>query len=230
MIARDHMASNIKCVIFDLDGTLVDAYQAVAGSLNFMLSQLRYDTVDDETIKRSVGWGDRHLVGTFVPDHELDRALALYRRHHAGALKSGTCFLPGAKELLVALKTSGYKLAIASNRPSPFTRIILDHLGVRRMFDYVVCADQVKRPKPETDLLVQILRKFTLKPEDVLYIGDMAIDVLSGQKAGIKTIAVLTGSSTRKEIMVYKPYKVITNISELIKIIKHMEMCGCCSA
>ena len=210
----------LKLVIFDLDGTLVDAYKAVANSLNYALGQLDLAPVEDAVIKRAVGWGDRHLIGTFVPQGEVDKALSIYRRHHARALKEGTVFLPGAKALIGDLKAGGYSLAVASNRPSRFTQIILKHLNARDRFDCVVCGDNVARPKPAPDMLEAILRKFGLAPGQALYVGDMAIDVETGNRAGVRTVAVVTGSSTREEVAGLKPYRIIDRVSELTVIVK----------
>jgi len=216
------MSNDIKLVIFDLDGTLVDAYKAVASSINHTMAQMKEDSVDDETIKRSVGLGDRHLIGTFVKAQNVDRALSIFRQHHARALKGGTTFLPGARKLLDELKEKKYALAIASNRPARFSHIILKHLNIQNVFDCVLCGDQVARPKPAADILEQILKKFSLETKEALYVGDMAIDVETGNKAGIKTIAVLTGSSTKEEIDCLKPYKVIKNVYEVAQIVSNM--------
>ena len=205
----------IKIVIFDLDGTLVDAYRAVSSSLNFALNEMGFPSIDDQTIKRSVGWGDRNLLGQFIPEAFLDRTLALCRRHHKKALARGTKFLPGAKPLIRSLREQGYHLAIASNRPTRFTNIILKNLGIKGHFHYVLCADKVKRGKPHPDILDGILRKLKLKPHHAVYVGDMAIDIQAGKNAGIKTVSVVTGSCTKRELAAYKPYKIITRIIEI---------------
>lgn len=220
------MNRNIKLVIFDLDGTLVDAYKAVADSLNYTLAQVGCAPVDDEKIKRTVGWGDRHLVGTFVDQGNLDRALSIFRQHHARALKAGTSFLPGARQLLDKLKAKGYVLAVASNRPTRFTHIILKHLKIQTAFDHVLCGDKVENPKPAADILEQILVKFALTPDEALYVGDMTIDVETGHEAGVKTVVVVTGSSTKEEIARLKPFKIIDHVLEAAEIVEELNHCG----
>jgi HAD superfamily hydrolase (TIGR01549 family) len=210
---------NIQLIIFDLDGTLVDAYKAVASSLNFSLTSCGFAAVDDEMIKRSVGWGDKNLIGRFVPAQDVDKVLSIYRIHHARALKSGTKFLPGVRDILLFLKENGYKLSIASNRPTRFTEIILKHLEARDLFDVVLCADKVAHPKPAPDIIYTTLKRLKLAQDQVLYVGDMAIDMETGAGAGVKTAGVLTGSSIREEIEAHKPYAVIENISQLKNVL-----------
>src|SRR5208283_542211 len=114
--------------------------------------------------KRSVGNGDRNLMVHFVGEKLGDQALAIYRPHHTKALKAkgAVKLLPGAWEVLKFLKGKGYNLAIASNRPTKFTRIILKVLGVSQLFDVVLCADKVDRPKPYPDILWAIAKRLSL--------------------------------------------------------------------
>lgn len=193
----------------------MDAYQAVASSLNYALGMFHYPVVDDDTIRRSVGWGDRHLMGSFVKDEDIDRVLSVYRQHHKNALKSGTKFLTGAKELLAQLKQDNYLLTIASNRPTRFTHIILKHLRASSLFDYVLCGDKVTNPKPAGDLLVETLKKFRLTPDEMIYVGDMTIDVQTGHAANVKTIVIPTGSSTEQELKSLKPFCIIHRLDVL---------------
>jgi len=218
------MSKMIQLVIFDLDGTLVDAYKAVAESMNYMLKQLGLPSAGDEEIKRSVGWGMRHLVVRFAGEQNAQKAMSIYRQHHARALKAGTAFLPGAKELLYALKKKGYKLAIASNRPARFTHIILKHLKVSDLFDYVLCGDEIPDPKPAPQMIQQILAKFSLGPAQALYVGDMTIDVETAHAAGVKIVTVITGSSDREEIERLKPLKIMEHISEVESILESEEL------
>ena len=216
------MQNKVKLAIFDLDGTLINAYPAVYRSINYTMKQISLSPLDHETIKKTVGWGDRHLLRSFVGDERIEEFLAIYRRHHKDSLKSGSKLLPGAKRLLTFLKKHKYKIAVASNRPTKFSRIVMKHLKIDSYFDYVLCGDKAKRPKPFPDILKQILAKFHLKPKEALYVGDMTIDIQTGKGAKVKTIAVATGSSSKRELAGMNPDYIIDNVFEVAGILKSL--------
>lgn len=186
--------------IFDLDGTLVDAYAAIIASFNFTMRRMGYPSRTSRVIRRAVGWGDASLLAPFVGAKDLSRALKIYRQHHAGSLLNKVRFLPYARQLLVCLKNKGFKIAIASNRPTRFTRIILEALKVRGAFDRVLCADRLAFGKPNPLILNKLIKSFKVRKDRVLYVGDMALDVQTGRRAHVATAAVATGSSSLREL------------------------------
>lgn len=210
---------SIKLIIFDLDGTLVDAYPAIISSFNYTMRKLNYPKQDALAIRRAVGWGDENLLKPFIHLKDLSRALRIYRRHHKTALLKGSRLFPNVKRLLLHLKNKGYKLAIASNRPTQFSAILIRYLGLRKYFDYVLCADVLKHAKPHPEILNLIRRRFRLKPQETMYVGDMTIDAQAGRRAGVKTVIVTGGSSESGEIRKEKPYRVIQRITALLKIL-----------
>ncbi len=209
----------LRAIVFDLDGTLVDAYSAVVSSVNHALTTLGFKPRSYDVIKKSVGWGDKHLMAGFVGEAKAEKAIRMYRPHHAKALTTQVRPLAGARVLLAGLKRQGYQLAICSNRPLRFTKIILKGMGWEGLFDAVQCADKAKHPKPHPAMLKVIAKKFKIKPEQMLFVGDMTIDVQTGHNAGIKTVAVTTGSSTIKELKALKPWAIIAKIIELKKVL-----------
>jgi len=211
--------SSIRLVIFDLDGTLINAYRAVYDSINFAMKKMGLPRVSAHTVRRSVGWGDRHLLKKFVGEEDSQSALAIYRKHHRDSLKYGTTMLPGALKLLRRLKKNKYRVAVASNRPTKFSLIILRQLGIKKYFDYVLCADKLKKGKPHPAILLAILRKFSLKPHEALYVGDMIIDLKAGRGARIKTVAVVTGSNSKRELARFKPYAIISRVDHVEKLL-----------
>ena len=63
------------------------------------------------------------------------------------------------------------------------------------------------------------MRKFKARPFEAMYVGDMPIDVQAGRRAGVRTIVVTSGSSTKKEIEAEKPAILLKNAAELLKIL-----------
>jgi len=206
---------NIKLIIFDLDGTLVDAYAAINNSFNYVLRRLGLKPQRADSIRRSVGWGDLNLLKPYVPVRDLKRALSLYRKHHKHSLLKHSHLYPHAGPLLRCLKAEGYKLAVASNRPTEFSLILLRHLRLIDLFDYLLCADKLKYGKPNPEILNKIIKRFAFKKSQVLYVGDMAIDAQAGRRAKVKTIIVSGGSSSNLEIKREKPFRVISSIGKL---------------
>ena len=217
------MSRRIRLVIFDLDGTLIDAYQAVYESINFCLHAAGSPSISHEKIKRTVGWGDRHLLVTLLGETGIDKILRMYRQHHSQSLRRGSKLLPGALETLQALQEQGYLLAVASNRPTMFSRIVLRHLGIARYFKYVLCGDKVSRPKPYPDMLQQILRRFAVRPREALYVGDMTIDVEAGRRARVPTVAVTGGSSRRQELEMLSPLAVVRSVKNLLPLLAQLQ-------
>ncbi|MDD5492490.1 MAG: HAD family hydrolase [bacterium] len=209
----------IKLVIFDLDGTLIDAYRAIEKSLNFTLQSLGYDKVSYDQARRAVGCGDRHFISQFVKAADRDKGLAIFRRHHQLALSRYSKLKPYARMVLSALKRQGIKLAVASNRPTKFSYILIRHLDLDNYFDQVICADKKHELKPEPYLLKQVLKHLKVEPWEVLYVGDMVYDVKAGKNAKVHPVAITGGSCSRKELAALKPYRIIDNLRQLLKIV-----------
>ena len=209
----------IKLIIFDLDGTLVDAYPAIISSFNYTMHILSYPLQDALTIRQAVGWGDKNLLRPFVKEKDVSRALSIYRKHHRLALLKKSRLFPKVDSVLSYLKNKGYKLAVASNRPSLFSWILIRHLKLKKYFDYVLCADKLKYIKPHPEIINRIIQRFALSPKQTIYVGDMAIDAQAARRAKVKSVIVTTGSSPESEIKKERPYRILGRISELFRIL-----------
>ncbi|MFH1655749.1 MAG: HAD family hydrolase [Candidatus Omnitrophota bacterium] len=213
------MLKNIKLIIFDLDGTIVDAYDAIIDSFNYTMKKLDLSPIDPLTIRRAVGWGDARLLSPFLNRKIVKKALKIYRPHHKVSLRKKSQLIPGARNILKYLKKKGYKLAVASNRPSAFSKILIRHLKIDKFFDFVLCADQIKKGKPNPEIINKIMKLFSVSPQQTAYVGDMIVDVEAAKAAKVKSIAVLTDSSSRKEIESKKPNYIFKNITYIKKIL-----------
>lgn len=208
-----------KVIIFDLDGTVLDAYGAIEKSLNYTLKKLNYPPASKLRARRAVGFGDRNFIERFFKNADAKEALRIYRRHHKKALLKHSFAKEGARRVLGLFKKQGYKLAIASNRPQRFSDILLRHLKLRKYFDIVLCAKDRTEIKPRPKLLFKIMRRLNIEKPDAIYVGDMIIDVQAGKNAGIKTIAITGGTSFKYELKRERPFRIISRLSQLLKII-----------
>ena len=209
-----------KLIIFDIDGTIVDAYGAIEKSLNYTLKKLGYPKAKSSVVRRAVGHGDKNFIEYFVEKKDVGEGLRLYRAHHEKALSRYSKVIPGARRLLRGLKKKGYKLAVASNRPPKFSMILLKHLDLVRYFDMIACAKDKSEIKPKPFLIPRILKKLGVKKGEALYVGDMTVDVHAGHNAGVKVVAVLGGSSSHSELKKARPCGIAGKLPDLLRVTK----------
>ena len=208
--------SKKKLFIFAADGTLVNAYTAIAKSLNFTRRAFDYPPVSLREVKRKVGRGDKLFVQSFFPPSIVRRALKLYRVHHRKSVIKYSKLMPYAKYLLRSLKRRKKILAIASNRPKRFTRLVLDKVGIRRYFDVILCADEVGKLKPHPKILHTVVKNTGVARDEAVYLGDMDIDLETAHRAKIDSVFVRGGSSTLGDVKNYHKKKVVRSLREVL--------------
>lgn len=199
---------------------MIDAYTAITRSFNFSMSRFGYPRQSAAVVRKAVGWGDAHLLRSFVKEEDAKAVLEAYRRHHKGSLARYSKVFPGVVRLLSGLKRRGYKLAVASNRPTRFSWILIRHLGLKPYFNYVLCADKLRSGKPDPQILKMIMKRLSVPARDTVYVGDMIIDAIAGKRAGVKTVIVTTGSSSISQIRRERPWKIIKKIKDLPELLQ----------
>ncbi|MBF0480003.1 MAG: HAD family hydrolase [Candidatus Omnitrophica bacterium] len=205
----------IKLVIFDLDGTIFDAYEAVWKSLNYAFAQFGYPLITLAQVKRSVGHGERNLLAHFVAEKDIESVQKVYREYGAERFLDSVTLLPHAKETLLWLKAQGIRTGVASNRPGWSARMVLGVLKIADLFDQIVCGDEVLQMKPNPEAIFKILSAVKIDPGETVFVGDMDLDIQTGKNAGVKTFAVATGSSFKEELAEAKPDYLAEGLSEL---------------
>ncbi|MDD3726455.1 MAG: HAD family hydrolase [Candidatus Ratteibacteria bacterium] len=202
-----------KLAIFDLDGTLIDAYKAITETVNYCLKELGYSSVSFETVKRSVGRGDIDLAKKLVGKEDVSVFTSLYRKNHLRFFNNGNVkLLEGAEELLKYLKDKGLYIAVATNRAGFSVSPILKRLNIDNYFDIIYTSDDVKSPKPDPEMLFNIMEYFKTEKGQTFFVGDMDIDYLAGKNAGVDTYIVLTGSSLKDDFSHYPDVNLFDNL------------------
>jgi phosphoglycolate phosphatase len=212
---RRLLLSEKKLFIFDLDGTLVDSYLAIQKSLNATREKLGLKEVELKRVIKAVGKGDRKFIQEFFPPQLEEKALKLYRKQHKVDLAKYVKPMPYARELLKALEKKKIKIAIASNRPTRFTHLILKKFDFKKYIDYVLCGDRLQKLKPAPDIVFRILEKYKIDPSEAVFVGDMVIDIETAKNASIDSVAITTGSSSEKELKKSHPTYLFKNLRQL---------------
>lgn len=201
--------------IFDLDGTLVDSnYQhAIAWSRAFR----RYELVPPIwRIHRAIGMGGDHLVAAVCGD-EAEAA-------HGDALRAAwaaefdtlideIAVLPGARELLNAVRRRGFRLVLASSGKPEHVDHYLRQLDVAELLTAWTTADDVEDTKPAPDLLAVAMVK--ADADGAVSVGDSTWDFVSGAKLGVPGVAVRTGGFGVDELLAAGAVAVYDSLPEL---------------
>lgn len=190
----------IRGVVFDLDGTLVDSYAAIATSLNAARRAFDLPPLPVEEVRRSVGHGLERLISERVGPDRIEEGVRRFRECYARVYASGTEALPHVAETLQTLDRDGIVLSVASNKPARFSKAILESLGLLERFRAVHGPDTVGCTKPDPAMIHRCLADMGVDPSRAVYVGDMALDVESADRAGLPVLLVPGGSCPVEEL------------------------------
>ncbi len=197
---------NYKAVLFDLDGTLLNTLEDLAGSMNEALKIMGLPSHPVEKYKILVGDGVDILVSRALPENlrskeNITRGVSLMRGEYDKRWAVKTKPYPGIPELLDALTKKGIKKAVLSNKPDDFTRIVVEKLLSKWRFDIVRGLKPGGPKKPDPSAALEISRAFGIPPDEFIYLGDTNTDMLTANAAGMFAAGALWGFRDRDELL-----------------------------
>ncbi len=181
------LKESVKAVFFDLDGVLVNSYDAWFRLFNDTLQHFGYRKITKKEFNREWGKSTKEDVKYFMPRQTVSEVRAYYSKAFPRFIRY-VKVTPGATRVLAVLEKRGYRLGCVTNSHKDITRQMLRQAGIGRYFDLVICADEVRRPKPAPDMLNKARKLMGLKPDEVIFIGDTKTDLIAGRRAGLLTI------------------------------------------
>lgn len=199
------MKPKFKCILFDLDGTLVDSSLDIANATNYTLTRLGYDPLEVSKIMEYVGSGVRQLIegaiGASAHDHEdlSKQAFDYFTQYYVEHIADYSKWYPNVMEVLNELSRR-HKIGILTNKPMIFTRPLLNILDVHKKFTHIAtCGDSYpKKPDPEGALA--LMNQLNVLPDETLFVGDSYIDVQTARASGMKMAFVRYGFGHESEL------------------------------
>jgi 2,3-diketo-5-methylthio-1-phosphopentane phosphatase/HAD superfamily hydrolase (TIGR01509 family) len=218
------LEKQIRGIIFDLDGTLIEAYEAIYLGLREVLEQFGKEIFAFSDMKKYLKPDLETTLAQFFSPEEIQKGIPIMRKKYEEVYLDKTHFLDGAREALEALRSRGILLGVASNKFGRFSRGALSHLGVSDYFKSVIGAGDVPRNKPFPDMIHAVLREMNLAPEEVVFVGDTLTDIDTGKQAGVDVYALPTGFYSKIELSQKKPKRILNNLKELVHVVEYTSL------
>jgi phosphoglycolate phosphatase len=201
-INRPIPVDQIRLLIFDLDGTLVDSRQDLTNSVNAMLRHYSRPELPSELISTYIGDGAPMLVRRAMGDpddqHFVDEALIYFLTYYREHKLDNTYVYEDLKDALAAireLRNGDVKMAVLSNKPVNPSRAIVDALGLGDFFFQIYGGNSFPTKKPDPEGALKLLQEANVKPEHSVMIGDSANDVLTARNTGMYSVGLMYGLS-----------------------------------
>jgi phosphoglycolate phosphatase len=213
-----------KLVIFDLDGTLINSVADLAIATNLALEKLGLPVHNTDAYRFMVGNGVNKLLERALPEHlKNEEFLQKMRRlmipYYAEHCTDNTRPYPNIENLLRKIYEKGIKIAVASNKVQPATEVMIKHYFPDIEFVAVFGQREGYPVKPNPIIVDDILKIADVKKENVLYVGDTAVDIQTAKNSGVKIAAVTWGFRPLSELQEQAPDYIVDNVEELEKII-----------
>jgi len=168
-----------------------------------------------ERVRRMVGHGLERLLEEAVGAAGADEGVRLFRERYADVAVDRTQLLPGVEGVLATLAGRGHAMAVASNKPARFSRMILDAKGVGSRFLAVGGPDADTPAKPDPTMLRRLMDGAGASPPATVVVGDMEVDAEFARAAGCRVVLIPGGSRSREELAGVDADALLERIEEL---------------
>lgn len=214
---------SINCIVFDLDGTLLNTLDDLANGVNYTLEKFGYPTHEIEKYKIFVGNGMKNLINRAVPEEikntEIEKdILAAFMEYYSAHSTDLTRPYDGVEDMIDALKDRGIKIGMVTNKAHNAAIDIMEKYFSGK-FDYVLGQSEKFPLKPNPASAIFVCETLGCTPENSIFVGDSGVDMKTGVDGGFLPIGVLWGFRDKDELISNGAKAVISHPAELLKIV-----------
>ena len=211
----------VNGIFFDLDGTIVDSREAYYEAAKIAFQAIGQEPPEKEAALEIPRKLERKQPINDVIKGDLHKFLSVYLNAYYSITTDKTKLLPNVSTTLKTLSAKA-KLALVTMRAFPKENIIkeLEVFKIAKYFTYVVTALDTHKPKPSPEALMKCVKALDVQICDCVIAGDSISDIRAGKAAGAKTVAVLSGLFSRRELAEENPDLIIKDVTELPNFIE----------
>ncbi len=211
---------DIRTVLFDLDGTLIDSIELILASYRHTLRTHGFTSVGDAEWLRGVGTPLRVQLAPWARDPaQMDALVATYRDYNLAHHDRMISAYPGVVAVVRAARAQGLRTGLVTSKNQEGARRGLRLVGLEESIEVLVCADDVRRPKPDPEPVHRAVELLAADPATTLFVGDSIHDLHAGRGAGVLTGAVLWGPFGRAELTPAAPDYWLERVEDLAAVL-----------
>jgi pyrophosphatase PpaX len=210
-------------VLFDLDGTLVDTIGLLLECVHHSFEG-RHPKPTDEDWIAGIGTPLRKQLGAYVSsEEEIDDLVHRYRTYQRIHHDRMTNAYPGVIETLTELDRRGHPMGVVTSKSNEMMDRGIAHTGLDRFMKTAIGADSCTIHKPEAFPVLLALKELGYSPDEAVFVGDSPHDILSGNAAGVTSIAALWGPFSKDQLEPARPDVYIDRIEDLVPTLDALE-------
>jgi 2-phosphoglycolate phosphatase len=191
------MLQDIRAVLFDLDGTLIDSAPDLGAAADKMRIDRGLPSLPYELYRPLAGAGARGMLKVafdMTPEHQDFMAMREeFFANYEAAMTVRTYVFDGVHDLIQALQAQSLAWGVVTNKMARFTDPLVQAMPLFESAAAIVSGDTTPHPKPHPEPLFEAARRLRLAPEQCLYVGDDERDIVAGRAAGMPTVAATYG-------------------------------------
>lgn len=216
----------VKAIVFDLDGTLLDTLDDLWLSVNYTMDKFGFPHRDRREVRGFLGSGVRVLVEKSLPEDKkdmTDECLSVFKAYYDVHKDDNTRPYDGVIDMLKAVRAAGLKSAIVSNKYDAAVQQ-LKNVTFNGLVDFAVGEGNGINTKPAPDGVLLALKNLGVSKDEAVYVGDSEVDLKTAENSGLKCVAVTWGFRDRDFLIECGAKNVIDATCELLPLIQKGEL------
>lgn len=199
--------------LFDLDGTLIDHFQAIYRCHAYAFRQLGLPEPTFAEVHAAVGGGLDEAIAKLGGTDKVEALRPHFLRHWKETNLDDVTLLPGAKEVLQALRAADIPCAVLTNKRGYAARDVCNHLGITPLLVGVFGADDTPWIKPNPEFTRHALAAMGVPAAGSVLVGDSPFDVATAHNFNLRFVGVTTGTHTRDQLKAAGADVVVDNLA-----------------